>query len=1392
MKKLLLLVLLGLTQISFAQKQSVNCGVNESVLPESTIKAMQMAPTWLKQQQARKSADGLYVCRIAVDIDSETYLHFEKDTSYIKQEIYRMVERVSKIYETEINTQLVVTYINIHKDTNTDPYKGMENIFGLLEILNQQTNEGSLKNISFDKAIYLPTKQIYGADGVAAEKINVSPWGKTYTLAHELGHNFGSPHTQNCNWPGGVIDYCYPSEGNCYTGALELVKGTIMSYCGLKPTFHPLCRALMQHYAENNLTKIESLSSIKLVQSIKTVDNYFTFAPIISAESYLYEISESSNFSNIITSGTSDINSIALQKRQKGTTYYIRVKAVNRLGTSGWSNTVAFSIQNSTLASPLIKSPKNNASFANTDPNFRVDFEPVEGATSYEISVTSHDNMSWGRDYFTITTRVFSTSDNYFLIDHNIFDTERKSIFWKVRAVNNNTKSTWSEGRRVFLTDYPTQLAFFYRGYTLPTSFPLNFYTLDNNYQFKLTVSENEDYSNPVLEKIKNPSDEYFAFETINIDKLSPNKIYYLKFETINPEYDKLNDIPAGLMSTTITNIRTDPEQAKTLWKFINEENIPNFGKDYSTLHFSGNDLYRTSEKGIVKVNINDFSTKVYNRENTNGKIGNVFMGTGLDSLGNFWAINRIAKNINYIGGFPADIYTLNNFEKGTMKLLSSQEFEAGQDFFGPSLFDPINQFVGDGLRVAKVENNTAKVFYTFEINGKATGYTYMIADKSFIWFKAFDGENNRLIIKRYNIKTKEVVQFDNTTNQEIPSSPFGGIKLDKKGNFWIYTESELVKYDGKQWIKYTQNDFPFGYIENISFDKNNIPYVNSSFEGAGKLIRLKNNIWELVTLYPSHSSNDMQIDDLGRIWFINPGGVMLVDPCALVTKPELLSNSGTIIDYGKTLSLEAKGCSNVVWNWKNTEEQITNKLISGNNKLEVSPKSNTTYIARCYDNGCTGEETTLTMSVRPNLFTNKVETNEICLGDTIKISPKIVGSLDANVQLNATLSSSQAKYSFVTTKKGTSISFAPSNNLPSGKYWLKISVNSLQAISKDSIEITISNLYTSNISGINNFCTGQSTSISVNNTDATSFQWFEGIKAIGSNSKTLLVNKAGLYSVVLKNDKGCTATLTPYSITENSLPIINISGDKSLCEGSSKILSTAVKGGQAPYTYEWEKDGTAIADKTNSITVLKGGAYSVITKDAKGCVDTSGIHLISEIKLPKVTISKSGSTDLLPNAEVIFTVAKDTILRNYQWNKDNKAIEGANSNVYKATQAGVYTVSVSNVNNLECTTVSDAIVVNLVTSNEPKSIVDNWAVKVFPNPNDGNFTVEFTSTDNKATELTIYDLFGKVIVKKSIKVIGKHSEVFNLSEQASGEYFLMIQKENFTKTIKLYQTKTP
>ncbi len=76
----------------------------------------------------------------------------------------------------------------------------------------------------------------YGLSGINRNYSNVPRYSwNISTIAHELGHNFGSDHTHACVWNGNntAIDGCYQTEGNCRRPGAPSDGGTIMSYCHL-------------------------------------------------------------------------------------------------------------------------------------------------------------------------------------------------------------------------------------------------------------------------------------------------------------------------------------------------------------------------------------------------------------------------------------------------------------------------------------------------------------------------------------------------------------------------------------------------------------------------------------------------------------------------------------------------------------------------------------------------------------------------------------------------------------------------------------------------------------------------------------------------------------------------------------------------------------------------------------------------------------------------------------------------------------------------------------------------------------------------------------------------------------------------------------------------------
>lgn len=99
----------------------------------------------------------------------------------------------------------------------------------------------STRNLSLGGVAYLNalcTSFRYGFSNIdfAFAPLPIYSWTLS-TIAHELGHNFSSPHTHSCSWefPNGdvhQIDSCWNAEGGCQPVNRGRV-GTIMSYCHL-------------------------------------------------------------------------------------------------------------------------------------------------------------------------------------------------------------------------------------------------------------------------------------------------------------------------------------------------------------------------------------------------------------------------------------------------------------------------------------------------------------------------------------------------------------------------------------------------------------------------------------------------------------------------------------------------------------------------------------------------------------------------------------------------------------------------------------------------------------------------------------------------------------------------------------------------------------------------------------------------------------------------------------------------------------------------------------------------------------------------------------------------------------------------------------------------------
>ncbi len=197
----------------------------------------------------------MYYAGIAIETDYELYAK-KGSVAALTQYVGDLFAAVSAVYQRDLLVTLQVNYLSIWT-TASDPWVTADSLGALYEFgdywhanhagLSRTTahflsGRGTGGGVAWigticDADFY--TGSHYGGgygftgslSGTSPSNISTTYWD-FMAVAHEIGHNFGSPHT-HCYSP--PVDQCYASESGCYSGPTSVppVKGTIMSYCHL-------------------------------------------------------------------------------------------------------------------------------------------------------------------------------------------------------------------------------------------------------------------------------------------------------------------------------------------------------------------------------------------------------------------------------------------------------------------------------------------------------------------------------------------------------------------------------------------------------------------------------------------------------------------------------------------------------------------------------------------------------------------------------------------------------------------------------------------------------------------------------------------------------------------------------------------------------------------------------------------------------------------------------------------------------------------------------------------------------------------------------------------------------------------------------------------------------
>jgi hypothetical protein len=237
-------------------------------------------------------------------------------------------------------------------------------------------------------------------------------------------------------------------------------------------------------------------------------------------------------------------------------------------------------------------------------------------------------------------------------------------------------------------------------------------------------------------------------------------------------------------------------------------------------------------------------------------------------------------------------------------------------------------------------------------------------------------------------------------------------------------------------------------------------------------------------------------------------------------------------------------------------------------------------------------------------------------------------------------------------------------------------------------------------------------------------------------NGATL--NTAGSYKDTLTSANGCDSVVT-LTLVVNSTKATSL--NQSICQGSS-------------FTF-------------NGQTLTAAGTYKDTLTSATGCDSVITLNLTVNPLPTKPVITQAGNV-----------LTCSVTASAYQWSLNASTIGGATSKQYTITQSGPYTVQVTDANG--CKNTSD-VFNGIVTGIED---IDGTAFdcSVYPNPNNGKFTVLVSNDKASDVQITCHNVIGEIVYTGDFQMSnGQMKTELDLTTVAKGVYIVNVKANGKT-----------
>jgi gliding motility-associated-like protein len=276
-----------------------------------------------------------------------------------------------------------------------------------------------------------------------------------------------------------------------------------------------------------------------------------------------------------------------------------------------------------------------------------------------------------------------------------------------------------------------------------------------------------------------------------------------------------------------------------------------------------------------------------------------------------------------------------------------------------------------------------------------------------------------------------------------------------------------------------------------------------------------------------------------------------------------------------------------------------------------------------------------------------------------------------------------------------------------SGTYFIKSATAGCSDIK--SVKVTINSISLSATTVNTSVCSAASGSIDLTVTGTNSpytYAWSDGGSFTATN-EDISGLAAGTYTVIVTDAGGCTATLSKTIGTTTPLVLSAIAGNSTNCIAANGSITLTINGGLSPYTFVWSN-----GVKTQNLTGLSAGIYSVTVTDAAGCTATASQTITDPAGITLSMTALNVTDCAAPDGALAVSVSGGKAPYTYLWNTNET------TQSLSGLTAGTYSVLVTDNNGCSATlskTITDpaGIVLSTTAINSTNCAAPNGSVSV-------------------------------------------------------------------------------